>query len=263
MRRDEIVRRRGGEILPSAAVARKEAYLGAGQQWPTGASAAAITTKRPSPGRSGRVESRDLALRADRTAPRRNAAHSRRGAFTDVLSLVGARMRIRAKRQQRRQRRWPSSPLAVASGYLPFSVASDVTGGQSHVNEHFNRHFPGVSRSWWNWIAAQCPVKRIARLAHGRTGREAPLSRPAGSLFLSLLSLSSRILYPYACARSAATTARSDWSSSRVVKNSRLRAAGYNRRARDRKIARIANLRYSARYVGPDTVTSERIHRAQ
>jgi len=33
---------------------------------------------------------------------------------------------------------------AVVSRYLPFSVASDVAGGQSH--EHFNRHFPDVSR---------------------------------------------------------------------------------------------------------------------
>lgn len=38
--------------------------------------------------------------------------------------------------------------------YLPFSVGSRIAGGHSHVNEHFNRHFPGVSRPWWNWIAA-------------------------------------------------------------------------------------------------------------
>lgn len=69
--------------------------------------------------------------------------------------------------------------------YLPFFVGSRVADEQNHVNEHFNRHFPVVSRSWWNWIAPQCPVERVARLAHGRTGREAPLSRPAGSLSLS------------------------------------------------------------------------------
>lgn len=72
--RGEASSRCSGEIFPGAAVARKEAYLGAGQQWPTGASAAAITTKRPwSAGGPGRV--------VGPRPPRRVASRPR---FTDV-----------------------------------------------------------------------------------------------------------------------------------------------------------------------------------
>lgn len=70
--------------------------------------------------------------------------------------------------------------------------------------------------------------------ANGKGGSSLATSRFSLSLSLShsLLapSLSPRILYPYACARSAATTGllfRLACSSSRVVKNSRLRATGY------------------------------------
>lgn len=69
-RRGEIARRedaarRLARFFRAAAVARKEAYHGAGQQWPTGASAAAITTKRPS---SAAGPGSNLARREDRAA---------------------------------------------------------------------------------------------------------------------------------------------------------------------------------------------------